>query len=59
MPGIPGRQGPDYPNGLLLVRHSQSSRIPDCPNGMAKLWDGFSLLYLDGNEMSHNQDLGK
>ena len=25
---------------------------------MHKLWDGFSLLYIEGNLKSHNQDLG-
>lgn len=30
-----------------------------CPVGMAKLWDGYSLLYLEGQEKAHNQDLGK
>ena len=23
------------------------------------MWDGYSLLYLEGNEKSHHQDLGK
>jgi integrin beta 8 len=25
---------------------------------MSKLWDGYSLLYVEGNEKSHHQDLG-
>ena len=29
-----------------------------CPQGMAKLWDGYSLLYVEGQEKAHNQDLG-
>jgi integrin beta 8 len=29
-----------------------------CPEGQTKLWDGYSLLYIEGNEKSHNQDLG-
>ena len=27
--------------------------------GELKLWDGYSLLYVEGNEKSHHQDLGK
>ena len=42
----------------MLVRHSQSSSIPLCGPGENKLWDGYSLLYIEGNEKSHHQDLG-
>lgn len=42
----------------MLVRHSQAVNIPECPQGASKLWDGYSLLYLEGNERAHNQDLG-
>lgn len=45
--------------GYLLVKHSQSEQTPMCPVGMSKLWDGYSLLYLEGQEKAHNQDLGK
>uniref|UniRef100_A0A672U408 Collagen IV NC1 domain-containing protein n=2 Tax=Strigops habroptila TaxID=2489341 RepID=A0A672U408_STRHB len=44
--------------GYTLVKHSQSDQIPPCPIGMSKLWDGYSLLYVEGQEKSHNQDLG-
>lgn len=66
-PGLPGNDGPpgrpcesqpDYSTGILLVKHSQSSTIPECEPTHSKLWDGFSLLYIEGNEKSHNQDLG-
>lgn len=40
------------------MRHSQSTEIPTCPLGQTKLWDGYSLLYIEGNEKSHHQDLG-
>ncbi len=30
-----------------------------CPQGMAKLWEGYSLLYVEGQEKAHNQDLGE
>ena len=67
-PGIPGLKGMDgrtcvadnkYSTGHMLVRHSQSSSIPLCGPGEEKLWDGYSLLYIEGNEKSHHQDLGK
>ena len=43
----------------MLVVHSQTTSIPNCPAGASKLWDGYSLLYLEGNEKAHSQDLGK
>jgi len=64
LPGLKGQQGQscteegDYLSGILLVRHSQSTGVPDCPPGQIKLWDGYSLLYIEGNEKSHHQDLG-
>lgn len=63
-PGLKGDQGqpcspaPDYQTGILLVKHSQSTEIPRCEAGHTKLWDGYSLLYVDGNDYPHNQDLG-
>ena len=45
--------------GQLVVRHSQTIEIPACPPGMAKLWDGYSLLYMEGSERAHGQDLGE
>lgn len=61
--GLPGSPGApcvttDYLTGILLVRHSQTDIIPQCEPGHVKLWDGYSLLYIDGNEKAHNQDLG-
>jgi len=56
--GPPGLPGPTPPVGYLTVRHSQSREIPRCMDGMSKLWDGYSLLYIEGNEKSHHQDLG-
>ena len=55
-PGLPGRT---LPSGFLVVRHSQTLSVPQCPVGQKKLWEGYSLLYLEGNERAHNQDLGK
>merc|ERR1711911_208484 len=52
-------QQPDYLSGFLVVKHSQSTTVPFCEPGHVKLWNGYSLLYIEGNERSHNQDLGK
>lgn len=41
------------------MKHSQDSQVPMCPQGMAKLWDGYSLLFVEGQEKAHNQDLGQ
>ncbi|XP_067851205.1 collagen alpha-2(IV) chain-like [Heptranchias perlo] len=58
--GPPGNQGacPPFSAGFLIVVHSQSQKIPTCPQNMPSLWQGYSLLYLEGQEKSHNQDLG-
>ncbi|KAJ6669367.1 hypothetical protein lerEdw1_008176, partial [Lerista edwardsae] len=59
-PGMPGPPGTETraASGFLLVVHSQSDREPLCPEGMPTLWTGYSLLYLEGQEKAHNQDLG-
>lgn len=60
--GVPGIQGPPgnaiSKAGMLITRHSQSDQIPSCPNGLTKMWEGYSLLYFTGNERAHQQDLG-
>jgi integrin beta 8 len=43
----------------MVVRHSQSAQVPECPSGMVKLWDGYSLLMMQGNDHGYHQDLGK
>lgn len=58
LPGAPGPAGPAYKDGFILVKHSQTTEVPQCPSGANKLWEGYSLLYIEGNEKSHNQDLG-
>lgn len=57
--GLPGMPGRSVSVGYLLVKHSQAEQIPMCPVGMAKLWSGYSLLYMEGQEKAHNQDLGE
>lgn len=58
-PGGNGPAGPVLPSGFTLVRHSQTTDIPRCPPGGTRLWDGYSLLHLEGNEKAHSQDLGE
>jgi len=41
------------------VRHSQSSSTPLCGDGEVKLWDGYSMLHIEGNGKAHHQDLGQ
>jgi hypothetical protein len=57
--GLPCEDQPDYLTGILLVKHSQTIDVPHCEPGHIKLWDGYSLLYIEGNEKAHHQDLGK
>lgn len=57
-PGAPCEQTPDYLTGILLVKHSQTTETPVCEPGHVRLWEGYSLLYIEGNEKAHNQDLG-
>ncbi len=60
--GFPGGIGPPGPasmdHGFLVTRHSQNVDIPQCPEGTTLIYDGYSLLYVQGNERSHGQDLG-
>lgn len=61
--GIPGHSGPpglsSMDHGFLVTRHSQSIEVPPCPGGTTPIYDGYSLLYVQGNERSHGQDLGQ
>lgn len=60
--GFPGGIGPpgtaSMDHGFLVTRHSQSVDIPQCPEGTTLIYNGYSLLYVQGNERSHGQDLG-
>jgi hypothetical protein len=47
--------GPAYRDGFVVVTHSQTPTVPQCPQGTQKLWEGYSLLYIEGNEKAHNQ----
>lgn len=67
-PGPPGSDGPQGPQGLpgsvsaahgfLITRHSQGQEVPYCPEKTNLIYDGYSLLYVQGNERAHGQDLG-
>ncbi len=58
--GPPGPAGPGLQRtGFTVVRHSQSAQVPECPSGMLKLWDGYSLLMMQGNDHGYHQDLGR
>ncbi|KAJ3594396.1 hypothetical protein NHX12_003703, partial [Muraenolepis orangiensis] len=41
-----------------MARHSQSASVPDCPPGSGFVYAGYSLLFVNGNEKAHGQDLG-
>jgi hypothetical protein len=56
--GPPGNNSDIMTDGYLLTRHSQTMEIPTCPTG-TKMWEGYSILYLEGNERAHGQDLSK
>jgi len=61
VPGPAGYDGPSgrvLPSGNIIVRHSQTNTVPRCPPGGTALWDGYSLLHIEGNEHAHSQDLG-
>lgn len=44
----------------LLVRHSQTTTVPNCPTGWTKMWDGYSFLTSGGGGTAESggQDLG-
>lgn len=55
--GPPGTPSVDH--GFLVTRHSQTIDDPQCPPGTKILYHGYSLLYVQGNERAHGQDLGE
>lgn len=72
--GITGKQGPVGAKGVrgprgaigdirdkdsfLFTRHSQTRNTPECPAGSTTLYSGYSLLFINGNNRAHGQDLG-
>lgn len=66
LPGLKGKPGDrgtpasgTRMQGFVFTRHSQTTAIPSCPEGTQPLYSGFSLLFVQGNERAHGQDLGK
>lgn len=66
LPGLKGKPGDrgtpasgTRMQGFVFTRHSQSTATPACPEGTRPLYSGFSLLFVQGNERAHGQDLGK
>lgn len=55
--GLPGSAS--MAHGFLVTRHSQTIEVPQCPFGTVPVYTGYSLLYVQGNERAHGQDLGK
>lgn len=57
--GLPGTNG-ELPkrDGFLFTRHSQSLQIPECPAASGRVYIGYSLLFINGNNRAHGQDLG-
>lgn len=60
--GAPGQPGPWTDilekDSFLFTRHSQDIRIPECPPGSTQVYSGYSLLFINGNNRAHGQDLG-
>ncbi|XP_042564728.1 collagen alpha-3(IV) chain-like [Clupea harengus] len=45
-------------DGFLFTHHSQKDSSPYCPAGTTQLYTGYSLLFINGNNRGHGQDLG-
>ena len=59
-PGFPGAPGGWAPSrGFTFAKHSQTTAVPQCPPGASQLWEGYSLLYVQGNGRASGQDLGQ
>ncbi|CAO2625188.1 Collagen alpha-3(IV) chain, partial [Lemmus lemmus] len=65
LPGLKGKPGDrgtpasgTRMRGFVFTRHSQTTAVPSCPEGTQPLYSGFSLLFVQGNEHAHGQDLG-
>ncbi|OBS63843.1 hypothetical protein A6R68_07618, partial [Neotoma lepida] len=65
LPGLKGKPGDrgtpasgTRMQGFVFTRHSQTTATPSCPEGTQPLYSGFSLLFVQGNERAHGQDLG-
>lgn len=52
-------KGSAGPSAYIYTIHSQTTEIPDCPEGHTLLWSGYSLLHTEDDHRAHAQDLGK
>ncbi|KAF3858330.1 hypothetical protein F7725_011531 [Dissostichus mawsoni] len=43
----------------LVSKDLLDLKVPLCPEGSSPLWVGYSLVYLEGQEKAHTQDLGQ
>ncbi|KAI8482120.1 hypothetical protein Bbelb_401100 [Branchiostoma belcheri] len=44
--------------GFQVLKETWTIQVPECPFGTKKMWEGYSLLHMEGNERAHGQDLG-
>lgn len=58
LPGIAGNPGIPGPSAYLYVRHSQTTGVPQCPQGHSRLWSGYSFLQSEDEGRAFSQDLG-
>lgn len=58
IPGVSAGSGGSGSSVSLLVIHSQTSQVPVCPQGMNKLWTGYTLIQVDADGLTINHDLG-
>lgn len=57
--GVPGEPGSAASaSGFYVTRHSQGQAPPVCPSGYQKMWDGYSLLYVQGADIINLTPLG-
>uniref|UniRef100_A0A8C1IA79 Collagen IV NC1 domain-containing protein n=1 Tax=Cyprinus carpio TaxID=7962 RepID=A0A8C1IA79_CYPCA len=57
--GPKGSQGPPGSrDGFFFTKHSQRISVPACPPESKLVYSGYSLLFINGNNRAHGQDLG-
>merc|ERR1712034_268482 len=59
-PGVPGEAAQNIQlNPYIIAFHSQKNQAPECLDGMTKLWEGYSFMFVDvtntvaGQSLSH------
>ena len=57
--GVTGEPGPPASaSGFYVTRHSQSQDLAVCPFNYRKMWEGYSLLYVQGMKKCFETFLG-